>query len=78
MGALLEGRGADILAAMDGIVEATGATHAQVALSWLAAQSGVVAPIASATSVEQLDELIGSWALKLDADQLRALTDVGA
>ncbi|PCD03465.1 alcohol dehydrogenase [Sphingomonas spermidinifaciens] len=77
MAKLLEGKGAAVLAAMDSVVDQTGATHAQVALAWLAAQPGVTAPIASATSVEQLDELIGAWQLDLDQDQLRRLAEAG-
>jgi aryl-alcohol dehydrogenase-like predicted oxidoreductase len=76
--ALLDGKGPAVLAAMDAVVAATGATHAQVALAWLAAQPGVTAPIASATNVAQIDELIAGWTLRLDADQLSALTDAGA
>ncbi len=77
MAKLLEGKGAAVLAAMDKVVGQTGATHAQVALAWLAAQPGVTAPIASATGIAQLDELIGAWTLHLDDDQLRMLADAG-
>lgn len=78
MAKLLEGKGAAILAAMDAVAEETGATLAQIALAWLAAQEGVTAPIASATSVAQLEELMGSWQLKLTDDQLARLTNAGA
>ncbi|HTG38479.1 aldo/keto reductase [Sphingomonas sp.] len=77
MAKLLDGKGAVVLAALDTVVAETGATHAQVALAWLAAQPGVTAPIASATSVAQLDELIGAWRLQLDAGQLHTLNDAG-
>ncbi|WP_315760610.1 aldo/keto reductase [Sphingomonas sp. Y38-1Y] len=77
MAELLEGKGAAVLAAMDEVVAETGATHAQVALAWLAAQPGIVAPIASATSTAQLDDLIGAWSLELDADQVERLSDAG-
>ncbi|WNO53262.1 aldo/keto reductase [Stakelama saccharophila] len=73
----LEGRGKNVLAAMDKVSEESGASHAQVALAWLAAQPGVTAPIASATSLEQLDELIGSWDVALTPDQLESLTNAG-
>lgn len=73
MATLLEGKGAAVLAAMDAIAEETGASLAQIALAWLAAQPGVVAPIASATSVEQLDDLVGAWSLSLTHDQLASL-----
>lgn len=74
---LLEGKGANVLAAMDAIAAETGASLAQIALAWLAAQPGVTAPIASATSVEQVEELTGSWDVKLSDDQLERLTTAG-
>ena len=73
----LDGNGPAMLAAMDQVAEETGASLAQIALAWLAAQEGVTAPIASATSVEQLDELIGSWEVALSKDQLARLTNAG-
>ncbi|UUL83893.1 aldo/keto reductase [Sphingomonas qomolangmaensis] len=78
MAKLLEGKGAEVLTTMDAIATETGATHAQIALAWLAAQEGVVAPIASATSVAQLDELIDGWELKLNEAQLDRLNEAGA
>jgi hypothetical protein len=78
MQAYLEGKGPAVLAAMDQVAAETGATLAQIALAWLAAQPGVTAPIASATSVAQLDELLGFWDLSLAADQLERLTVAGA
>ncbi|MGW8190768.1 aldo/keto reductase [Sphingomonas hankookensis] len=77
MAKLLAGKGAAVLAAMDAVAEETGATLAQIALAWLAAQEGVTAPIASATSVDQLEELVGAWQIDLTADQLARLTDAG-
>lgn len=70
----LEGKGPAVLAVMDRIAAETGATLSQIALAWVAAQPGVTAPIASATSVEQLDELMGSLDLRLDDEQLSALS----
>lgn len=78
MGELLVGKGAAVLAAMDAIAAETGATLSQIALAWLSAQPGVTAPIASATSVEQLNQLIGAWDLTLTPDQLDRLTTAGA
>ncbi len=77
MAKLLEGKGKPMLAAMDAVAAETGATLPQIALAWLAAQEGVVAPIASATSVAQLEELVGSWQLRLTDHQLARLTDAG-
>ena len=75
---LLEGKGKAVLAAMDGVVAETGASHAQVALAWLKTQPGVTAPIASATSVAQLSDLLGALTLELTPEQQARLTDAGA
>ena len=78
MGELLEGKGAAVLAALDSVAGETGATLAQIALAWLIAQPGVTAPIASATSARQVEELLGAVTLTLSPDQLERLTDAGA
>jgi aryl-alcohol dehydrogenase-like predicted oxidoreductase len=75
---LLEGKGKAVLAAMDAVVTETGASHAQVALAWLKTQPGVTAPIASATSVAQLSDLLGALTLELTPEQQAGLTDAGA
>ncbi len=75
---LLQGKGAAVLKAMDEVAAETGATLAQIALAWLAAQPGVTAPIASATSVRQLEELLPAMDLELSADQLTKLDAAGA
>lgn len=75
--AYLEGRGPAVLAAMDAIAAETGATLSQIALAWVAAQPGVTAPIASATSVAQLDEIMDSEGVALTVEQLAMLTDAG-
>lgn len=77
MTAFLEGKGRPGLEAMDQVAVETGATLSQIALAWLAAQPGIAAPIASATSVAQLDELIAGWDLALSQDQLDRLTAAG-
>lgn len=78
MNELLTGRGPAMLSAMDAISAETGATLAQIALAWLAAQAGITAPIASATSVAQIEELMGAIDLVLTADQLDRLSTAGA
>ena len=78
MSAYLNDRGRSVLAALDEIAAETGATPAQVALAWLAAQPGIVAPIASATSVAQLEELLGVLTLDLNAEQIERLSAAGA
>ncbi|HEX8446319.1 MAG TPA: aldo/keto reductase, partial [Sphingomonas sp.] len=78
MGDLLEGRGKAVLDAMDGVAEETGATLAQIALAWLIAQPGVTAPIASATSAAQVDDLLPALTLELSEDQRERLDAAGA
>ncbi|HYI41621.1 MAG TPA: aldo/keto reductase [Allosphingosinicella sp.] len=73
-----EGRGPAVLAVLDGIAAETEATPAQIALAWVAAQPAVAAPISSARTVEQLEELIGAMILELTPDQLDRLDSVSA
>ena len=65
--------GAPMLAAMDAIAADTGASLAQIALAWLNAQPGIGAPIASATSVQQVKDLCGMASLTLSPEQLARL-----
>ena len=53
-----------------------GVPNVQVALAWVLQQPGITAPIVGVTRLEQLDELVGSLALKLDPAELQALSDV--
>jgi aryl-alcohol dehydrogenase-like predicted oxidoreductase len=69
----LNERGLRILAALDEAAAALHATPAQVALAWQMAQPGITAPIASATSLAQLRELLGAARLALDAETMAAL-----
>lgn len=78
MAKFLDARGHAVLAALGGVSERCGATMAQVALAWLMAKPGITAPIASATSVAQLEELMGAARLVLDTDAMRALDGAGA
>jgi aryl-alcohol dehydrogenase-like predicted oxidoreductase len=71
-------RGLRILAALDEAAQALGATPGQVAIAWLMAHAGVTSPIASATSVQQLQELVAAARLKLDAATLRKLDEASA
>lgn len=75
---LLDGNGPAVLAAMDSVAEETGASLAQVALAWLKEQPAVTAPIASATSVKQVEDLLGAMNLALTTEQLDRLTAAGA
>ena len=70
----LNDRGFRILKALDTVAQAHGAKPAEVALAWLIAREGVTAPIASATSPEQLDSLVRATQLKLSAEEIQSLT----
>ncbi len=70
----LNERGQRILAALDDVAAAQGAAPAQVALAWQIAQPGITAPIVSATSVAQWQELAGAATLALTAAQVQQLT----
>jgi aryl-alcohol dehydrogenase-like predicted oxidoreductase len=74
----LNPRGKKILAALDEVAQSVDATPAQVALAWAIAQPGVTAPIASATTLEQLGELIAGAQLTLDGQALRTLDAASA
>jgi aryl-alcohol dehydrogenase-like predicted oxidoreductase len=78
IGKYLDARGLRILAALDEPAAQYSATPAQVALAWLMARPGLTAPIASATRIEQLDDLIASTKLKLDASAVERLRQAGA
>jgi aryl-alcohol dehydrogenase-like predicted oxidoreductase len=69
---MMNERGFRILAALDAVAVQYDAKPAQVALAWLRAR-GVTAPIASATSLEQLSELVGFAVLHLGADAVAEL-----
>ncbi|GLQ93878.1 aldo/keto reductase [Dyella acidisoli] len=71
----LNPQGLKVLAVLDKIAAAHKAKPSQVALAWLIARPGITAPIASATSVEQLRELIGAAELSLTQDEISALNE---
>ena len=77
-GRYLNGHGLRVLAALDDVARRQQATPAQVALAWLMARPGLVAPIASATSVAQLDELAAATKLRLAADDVDKLDAASA
>lgn len=74
----LNARGLHILAELDAVAERYEATPGQVAIAWQMAQPGITAPIASATSLAQLQELVGAAQLQLDADALEDLNEASA
>lgn len=71
-------RGKKILKALDEVSQQTGAPHAAISLAWLLAQPTVTAPIASATSMRQLETLFAAVDLKLSEEHLKRLTDASA
>jgi aryl-alcohol dehydrogenase-like predicted oxidoreductase len=74
----LNPRGFRILAALDQVAGKHGSSPAQVSLAWLIARPSITAPIVSATSLPQLDELVSATKLTLDADDIQALNDASA
>ncbi|WP_410014065.1 aldo/keto reductase [Sodalis sp. C49] len=74
----LNPRGLRILKALDAVSEQHQVTPTQVALAWNLKQPGITAPIASATSVEQLDELAQALELRLSAEDVRVLDEASA
>jgi aryl-alcohol dehydrogenase-like predicted oxidoreductase len=73
LGKYMTPRGARILEAVGEVAERTGAAPAEVAIAWLIAQGGVTAPIASATSLDQLDSLANAATLKLSREDIVTL-----
>ncbi len=71
----LDERGFAALGALDAVAAAhgDGATPAQVALAWIMAQPGLTSAVASATSVEQVGELMGAVSMRLSGDEIAAL-----
>jgi aryl-alcohol dehydrogenase-like predicted oxidoreductase len=76
--AYLERGGAAVLETLDEVAAAHDTTPAAVALAWLRAQPRVVAPIASARTIEQLQQILPSATLALDAAEVERLSAVAA
>ncbi len=74
----LNDRGFRILQALDQVAEKHQATPAQVALAWLIARPSITAPIASATSVEQFNDLVRATELELDRPSIELLNKASA
>ncbi|HEX5123483.1 MAG TPA: aldo/keto reductase [Rhodanobacteraceae bacterium] len=74
----LNAHGLRVLAALDSIASAHRATPAQVALAWLMARPGITAPIASATSAEQVRDIAAATRLSLAADEISELDAASA
>lgn len=74
----LNPKGLAVLDALDAVSERLNATPAQVALAWQIARPGITAPIASATSLAQLEGLVAAARLTLDTDAIRAIDAIDA
>ncbi|WP_283176055.1 aldo/keto reductase [Gemmobacter sp. 24YEA27] len=73
----LDAKGLRILEALDEVASAHRAKPAEVALAWVMAQPGITAPIASATSADQVASFARAADLSLSSDELAALTAAG-
>lgn len=71
-------RGLRILSALDTVAKRHGATPAQIALAWLLARPSITAPIASATSLPQLAEILKAPGIRLSGEDITALNDASA
>jgi aryl-alcohol dehydrogenase-like predicted oxidoreductase len=68
-------RGFRILAALDAVAGRLNATPGKVAIAWLLALPSITAPIASATSVAQLNDLLDATRLQLEPEAVKQLTE---
>ena len=76
--AYLNERGFKILAALDEVAANYKTSPASVAIAWLIARYSVTAPIASATSIAQLQDLVQAAQLKLDNEAITVLNNASA
>lgn len=74
----MEGKGPAVLAALDAVSARHEATQAQIALAWIMAKLPTGAPIASATSMSQLTDIMGALRVTLSADDIAALDRASA
>ena len=78
MKSYLNERGLRILKALDEVAARTRSKPGQVALAWLMARPSITAPIASATNMAQLEDLVGSTRLNLDKEAIKQLDTASA
>ena len=74
----LNDKGLAVLKALDAAAKKHNATNTQVALAWLMQRKSITAPIASATSLDQLKDLIAAPRIELDADSVAAIDKASA
>lgn len=70
----LDNRGQNILKALDEVAAKYNVPLATVSVVWLTAQPGITAPIASATSVEQLTDIAKAAEIKLSKEDIDLLS----
>jgi aryl-alcohol dehydrogenase-like predicted oxidoreductase len=73
----MTGSGPAALAAMDEIAAETGLALTDIAMAWVRAKPGILAPIASATSVAQVEALIAGAQVRLSPEHQRRLDAIG-
>ena len=78
VGKYLNERGFRILEALDRVAKQRGSMPATVSLAWLMARPGITAPIASATNLEQLRDLVRAAELELDPSEIEMLNQASA
>ena len=78
VGKYLNERGFRILGALDRVARERGSTPAAVSLAWLMARPGITAPIASATSLGQLEQLFSAIDLELSPAEIEVLNQASA
>ncbi len=78
MGKYLNDRGYKILQALDEVAKRYNSSPASVSLGWLLSQPTIAAPIASATNIDQLNDLVSGANLKLDEEAIQLLNDAGS
>jgi aryl-alcohol dehydrogenase (NADP+) len=76
--AYLNDEGLGVVSALDRVADARGVSIATVALAWLLSRPTVVAPIASARTVEQLPDLLAAAELELTGPELQLLDEASA
>lgn len=74
----LNDKGLAVLKALDAAAKKHNATNTQVALAWLMQRKSITAPIASATSLDQLKDLIAAPRIELDAESVAAIDKASA
>lgn len=78
VGKYLNDRGLRILKALDEVASAKQSTQARVALAWLMAQPTITAPLVSATTLEQWNDIVKATQLQLTASEMEELNEASA